>query len=66
MMALLRVKSFLHWRSPAVRRNARTRDSEAFGVAKESSQEAKSPFNRETKRFWWLATEDWITSGNFS
>jgi len=48
-MALLPVKPFLNWQPIVTRGSARTSDSEAFGVAKESSQEAKSPFNRETK-----------------
>jgi hypothetical protein len=55
MMALLRVKSFLHWQSLAAQRNARARDCEAF-VAKERSQEAESPFNRETQTSSWIAT----------
>jgi hypothetical protein len=49
MMALLCVKSFPNWRLIAARGSAWTSKSEAFGIAKESSREAKSPFNRETK-----------------
>jgi hypothetical protein len=49
MMALLWVKPFLHWRSIAARGSAPASYSKFSASPKESSQEAKSPFNRETK-----------------